>query len=129
MTDTPNKVVEFIGIYEADAGLLGELYYLWGKLVLGRHCSLCDISHNLLSEKDAFKALAKQLQIPIRLLHLNERPPAVVDFTRGYTPCLIARFDDRFEMVLSSKNLAEINGDESGFFAQIKDWLKRLPSP
>tara|TARA_B100001093_G_scaffold204054_1_gene196140 strand:+ start:139 stop:519 length:381 start_codon:yes stop_codon:yes gene_type:complete len=116
-------LAELIGIYEADAGFVGEAAYFWGKIVHGHQCALCDISHHLVRQKGTFKTHLAQSPVPIVMLHLNERPPEIADFTEGHTPCFIARFEGHFEMVLSSKELTDLKGDESKFFNRLTDWL------
>ena len=44
-----------IGVYKADGGVAGELSYFFGHLIGTRSCSLCDISHSLVSKKSSFK--------------------------------------------------------------------------
>ena len=64
-------ITEIVGVYDADAGLLGEAAYVWGKL-RGRHCGLCDITHSLVRRKREWDQMAARLPVPVRLLHLNE---------------------------------------------------------
>ena len=47
----PDAVRELIGVYDADGTLLGEARY-WIGARLGRtHCSLCEITHGLFTER------------------------------------------------------------------------------
>ena len=72
-------------VYDADAGVRGEVAYVFGKL-RGRHCGLCDITHGTLREKPAFRDLACSLAVPVDVWHRNEQTPDVAAFTRGITP-------------------------------------------
>ncbi|MEE2758009.1 MAG: hypothetical protein VYA30_15230, partial [Myxococcota bacterium] len=85
-----------------------------------------DISHHLIRQKVRFKTLSADSPVPIVMLHLNERTPDLIDFTEGHTPCFIARFEGHFEMVMSSKELTDLEGDESEFFNRLTDWLTRI---
>ena len=49
------RVNGFVGIYDADATLVGEVSY-WIGARLGRtHCSLCELTHGLFTVKREWK--------------------------------------------------------------------------
>jgi len=59
-----SNVTEFIGVYDADSTLIGEVSY-WIGARLGRtHCSLCELTHGLFTQKSEWKACAKELSVP-----------------------------------------------------------------
>jgi hypothetical protein len=70
-------VTRLVGVYDADAGLLGEAAYVWGKLRGTRHCALCDITHGRVRRKPAWDRMVADLGIPLHLVHLNEMPSDV----------------------------------------------------
>ena len=47
---------EIIGVYHADHGMRGHLRYVFDKVARGEGCALCDITHAVVREKDAFVA-------------------------------------------------------------------------
>lgn len=69
---TAMAITEIVGVYDADAGLLGEASYVWGKLRGTRHCGLCDITHATVRRKPSWDRMVAGLPVPVRLLHLNE---------------------------------------------------------
>ena len=40
-----SKYLEYIGVYNADASIWGEVSYWFGARLGIRHCSLCDVTH------------------------------------------------------------------------------------
>ena len=68
------RPVTLWGVYHADGGLLGELAYVVGKLRGTAHCGLCDITHGSVRVKPEWKTLEASLDIPFKLVHLNEQP-------------------------------------------------------
>ena len=71
-------VTRLVGVYDADGGLLGEAAYVWGKLRGTRHCSLCDITHELVRRKPEWDRMVAEIGTPVDLVHLNEMPPDVI---------------------------------------------------
>jgi hypothetical protein len=103
------------GVYQANGGLLGELAYVAGKLVGRAHCSLCDITHGPLARKAAFKALEREMSVPIRLVHLNERSPTLRAATEGRTPCVVGEVKGEFDMLLDAGRLEDLDGSVAAF--------------
>ena len=55
-------MVKLIGVYDADATLLGEVSYWIGARFGVRHCSLCDITHSLFREKSQWRECQSRLE-------------------------------------------------------------------
>ena len=51
MTDSSGQFSEFIGVYNAESTVLGEVSYWFGARLGLRHCSLCDITHGLFTKR------------------------------------------------------------------------------
>ena len=45
--------IEVVGVYHANGGVLGEIAYVFGKILGQTECALCDVTHGLLFEKSA----------------------------------------------------------------------------
>ena len=121
--NTPRpSVKEWIGVYDADGGLFGELAYVLGSIFAGRACSLCDITHGWVREKRTFKAQREALDIPLTLLHLNEQSESLRAFTDGRAPCVVARWPDGFEMVFDAEALESMKGEGHVFFERLSRW-------
>jgi hypothetical protein len=104
-----------IGIYKADGGIVGELTYFFGHLIGLRSCSLCDISHSLISKKSSFKTLEQHLLaehgIVVRMIHLNERNEREQKASEGREPCMLLEYPDQsISMFLDSTDLKALSG-------------------
>jgi hypothetical protein len=42
-----SQYLEYIGVYNADASVWGEVSYWFGARIGVRHCSLCDVTHGM----------------------------------------------------------------------------------
>jgi len=121
-------ILEWIGVYDAQGGVIGELAYFLGSIFAGRACSLCDITHGWIREKPHFKTRKSQLDVPMRLLHLNEQSSALAAFTRAHAPCVVGRHADGFAMVLTARELAELDGGVDAFFERLSQWQEQYAS-
>ena len=109
------RVTELIGIYHADGGLVGELRYIVGKLRGTAHCALCDVTHGLTGKKQSFQQCESAMPVPVKLLHLNERPADVLEASRGVTPCVLARTEQGLRMLLGPAALDALGGRVRAF--------------
>lgn len=98
-------VTKLYGIYQADGGIIGELSYVLGKIRGVAHCSLCDITHNKITTKKQWKNLTSNLDIPMELLHLNERSSELKIISENQTPCVISEIDGELEIIITSNEL------------------------
>ena len=104
-----------IGIYKADGGVIGELSYFFGHLVVVRSCSLCDITHSPVKKKSAFKKLEQELLrdhgIAIKMIHLNERNDRELKASTGREPCVLLEYPDQsISMFLDAVDLKALSG-------------------
>lgn len=102
-------------VYRADGGLGGELAYVVGKLLGTAHCALCDITHGALRKRPAFRALEARLPLPLRLVHLNERSPALARATADRAPCVVGERRGRFTLLLDAADLERCAGSVDAF--------------
>ena len=83
------SVVEVVGVYDADGGVVGELSYVIGHLLHRTDCSLCDVTHGSLRRKPQWDAMVARLPVRVRLVHRNETSaderPETVAPSRGPT--------------------------------------------
>lgn len=66
------RVVEVLGVYDADGGVLGELAYVVGHALGRAECALCDVTHGGVRRRPAWDAMVASLPVPVRLVHRNE---------------------------------------------------------
>ncbi|MGK0359904.1 MAG: hypothetical protein ACI9U2_002210 [Bradymonadia bacterium] len=109
------------GVYQADAGLLGELRYFAGRLK-GEHCALCDITHTLRGERPTFAPIRARLRL--QTWHLNEQPPALAAVTAGRTPCVAAQTAEGWRVVLGSPALGRCGRSVEAFEVAILNALQ-----
>ena len=93
VSPTMATIRRFVGVYDADGGLRGEIAYLAGK-VTGRHCSLCDITHSPVRRRRAWDEYVAALPVPFDVVHRNERTPELTEATEGREACVVAERDD-----------------------------------
>jgi hypothetical protein len=113
----------FVGVYDADGGLIGELRYVIGHLRGTTSCSLCDITHTAIRKKPAFTQAVAQLDVPFVLKHRNEltvNEKAAIG-ADGLPAVLAAHDDGSFTVVLTPDMLAACNGD-------IQQLIRQLPA-
>lgn len=109
-------VVELIGVYDADGGLLGEAAYVLGRLRGTKHCALCDITHSTVRRRPAWDAMVARLPMPFSLLHLNEMPDDVAAKVHEVgAPVVLARTAEDLQPLLTADDLEEASGDVARF--------------
>lgn len=109
-------MVELVGVYDADGGLLGEAAYVLGRLRGTRHCALCDITHSAVRRRPAWDAMVARLPVPFTLLHLNELPEDVAARVREVgAPVVLARTAGDLQPLLTADDLEETSGDVARF--------------
>ncbi len=114
------------GVYHANGGLLGELAYVIGKVRGTVHCGLCDITHgSSIRPSAAWRDLEARLDVPIVLVHLNERPAALAAATEGRTPCVMLETARGFERLLGPEDLDACQGSVECFEAELLRSLQR----
>jgi hypothetical protein len=90
-----NPIVKFVGVYDADGTIVGEVRYMIGKLFGTASCALCDLTHGTkLKGRDDYKACAAGLPVPVELFHRNDQPENVRTHTNGKLPCILAVHED-----------------------------------
>lgn len=99
-TTQKSRWVRLVGVYDVDAGLLGEIAYVTGRLLGIAHCALCEITHTAAGEKPSFALARSGLGVPMLTLHRNQQPEALRALTQGrqakrridmFPPCAGAR--------------------------------------
>lgn len=107
------SVVRYVGVYDADGGLAGELRYIVGHLLGRAECALCDITHSPVRRKPAWDRMVATLGVPFDLRHRNELTNLERTALTGVgLPLVAAELDDgRIIEVLGSTALASCGGD------------------
>ena len=115
------KISEFIGVYDADATLVGELSYWLGARFGVRHCSLCEITHGLFTERSEWKQCRETLLVPITTYHRNDASSDVLAVTHGVFPCVVARSTSHLAVVLGPQELESLDGSPEALVSRLND--------
>ena len=118
-----SNVVEFIGVYDADSTLLGEISYWIGARLGTNHCSLCDLTHGLFKEKRVWKECASGLGVPFNTFHRNDAPDDVLAVLAGHYPAVLQRTPDGVSVILTKQALESFSGDTADFAQWLSDYL------
>lgn len=118
-------VTEFIGVYDADSTVVGEISY-WISARLGRsHCSLCELTHGLFTIKSEWKQCERDLSVPFTTFHRNDAPADVLAVVNGQFPVVLARSEDGLSIVLSGSELESFNGHTDQFAEWLHNFLRK----
>ena len=108
----------FVGIYNADGTILGEIAYVARKLAGRGTCSLCDITHGWTGRRRDFDATCSAAGIEWTLLHRNEASPEQL-LAAGPLPAVVAWRDGTWTLVLGPDELDECDGNPVALVARL----------
>ncbi len=114
-------ISEYVGVYHADGGLVGEAKYVVSHLLGRMHCSLCDITHSPLRRKRQWDLFVARLPVPFRLYHLNEMPTDVAELVHSVGSPLVLSRDNAgaLHVVLMPAQLDRLDGSVEGLAAAL----------
>ena len=124
-------MTKLIGVYDADATLLGEVAYWIGARFGVRHCSLCDITHSLFREKPQWREcqsrLENDLHVEIETFHRNDQPDDVRTCIDGKYPAVVMRGDGgAVSMFMTASEIDACGASPEKFANEISRRLARL---
>ena len=124
-------MTKLIGVYDADATLLGEVSYWIGARFGVRHCSLCDITHSLFREKSQWREcqsrLESDLHVAIETFHRNDQPDDVRVCIDGKYPAVVMRGDDGVvSMFMNASEIDACGASPENFAAEISRRMAQL---
>lgn len=118
-----SNVVEFIGVYDADSTLLGEISYWIGARLGTTHCSLCELTHGLFTEKREWKECAADLGVPFNTFHRNDVPEDVLATLNASFPAVLQRTTVGLSIILTKQALESFSGNTADFAQWLFDYL------
>jgi hypothetical protein len=115
-------IVRYVGVYDADGGLAGELRYVVGHLLGTAECALCDITHSPVRRKRSWDAMVAALSVPFDLRHRNELTAAEQHgLAHMRLPVVAAEVTDgRYVELLDVDALRSCGGDVEAFFVRLR---------
>ena len=119
-----NEKVKIYCIYNAEGSIFGELKYLYNKFIRDIKCSMCDITHNILSKKREWKKRCMVSPLKIECLHLDELPKDIENLVEGNTPCVVVKTSSTNEIIIDDKELIAMKGNVDSFFNHIHKIIK-----
>lgn len=99
------RIVRFVGVYNAEGTLRGELSYWFGRRRGTAHCALCDITHGSVRERADWKACRADLGVDFDTYHLDDQPEAIRALTSGTAPVVVAETSVGHLMLLGPDEL------------------------
>lgn len=126
--DVLDDISEFIGVYDADSTVIGEVSYWIGARLGVRHCALCDITHGLFTRRADWQECQDRLPIPFLTFHRNDAPADVLQHARGRFPCVIARHVSTLATVLTPEDLERMDGSPASLLAHLTTYLEVFPT-
>lgn len=118
-----SNVVEFIGVYDADSTLLGEISYWIGARLGTTHCSLCELTHGLFTEKREWKECSSDLGVPFTTFHRNDVPEDVLAVLNGSFPAVLQRTTNGLTIILTKQALESFCGNTAAFAQWLSDFF------
>ena len=114
------QVVRLVGVYDAEGTLRGELAY-WVGARLGRaHCSLCDITHGLLTERSDWRDCRRGLPVPFDTYHRDDQPEEVRAAVEGLGPVVVAETATGIVPLLGPHELEACDGSPARLVAEVE---------
>lgn len=111
---------EFIGVYNAESTLWGEISYWIGARFGVRHCSLCDITHGLFAQRSDWQECATALDVPFTTFHINDAPADVTRAANGNYPVVLGKNSTGIHIVLTADDLDQCDGSPERLMGKLQ---------
>ncbi|GAA2034599.1 hypothetical protein GCM10009819_18630 [Agromyces tropicus] len=112
----------YLGVYDADGGLLGDLAYVVGHVVGRAECALCDVTHTW-HRKPEWDRMVARLGVPFTLTYRNRVTDAsVLAAIRECGLPLVLEQDDAgtWHALLGREELRAAGGSVAAFEQQLR---------
>jgi len=113
-------VVEYVGVYDADATIVGEVSYWLGARLGVRHCGLCDVTHGTFRPRADWARAAATLDVPFVAFHRNDAPDDVRAVAAGAYPVVLARTANSLRVIVDAAALDACAGSPEALVAAIR---------
>ena len=109
-------MVEFVGIYNADSGIRGELTYALTKLSRKSSCSLCEITHGWNPfGRNAWRTSCRDSGLDLTMLHRNEASAEQLNAVESL-PAILKKTGGSWAQVVSTDQLLSAKNDFTKIF-------------
>ncbi len=116
-------VASLVGVYDADGTVVGEITYWLGARVGRAHCSLCEVTHGMFSQRASWRQWRSSLEVPFELFHRDDMPTDVAEAVTAF-PAVAARTADGLVMLLGPDDLDGCEGDLKAFIGALQAALE-----
>jgi hypothetical protein len=118
-------VERFVGVYDADHTVIGELSYFVKARFGAAHCSLCDITHGLVREKAAWRDCRAGLGVAFDTHHRDDRPDDVRAASGGVAPVVLAEAGGELVVLLGPDELEACAGSIDALVSALQAAVER----
>ena len=119
-------ITRLIGVYDADGTLRGEIAYWIGSRLGHKHCSLCDVTHGVFTEKSDWKRCRSALPVPFDTYHRNDQPDEVRRATGDRAPVVVAETAEEILVLLDDAQISAADGDPDHLITAIERSVESL---
>ena len=119
-----SKYLEYIGVYNADASIWGEVSYWFGARLGIRHCSLCDVTHGKFRKRADWVQCSESLGVSFITYHRDDAPQDVRDAANGNYPIVLGRTTTGIEVVLNDAQIEACNASPESLVAALHSALQ-----
>jgi hypothetical protein len=117
-------VTSLVGVYDADGTVRGEITYWLGARIGRAHCSLCDVTHGLFTQRSAWRDWRRSLGVPFELFHRDDIPGDIAAAVHEL-PAVLARSTSGVSVVLDRSELEVCAGELDRFVRALEAGLAR----
>ena len=115
-----SKYLEYIGVYNADASIWGEVSYWFGARLGIRHCSLCDVTHGKFRKRADWVQCSESLGVSFSTYHRDDSPQDVRAAANGNYPIVLGRTTTGIEVVLNDAQIEACNASPESLIAALQ---------
>ena len=115
-----SKYLEYIGVYNADASIWGEVSYWFGARLGIRHCSLCDVTHGKFRKRADWVQCSESLDVSFITYHRFDAPQDVRAAANGNYPIVLGRTTTGLEVVLNDAQIESCNASPEQLIAALQ---------
>lgn len=120
MDVTGPRIIRFVGVYNAEGTVRGELAYWFGRRRGTAHCALCDITHGAVRQRSDWKRCSAGLPVPFDTYHLDDQPDRVRSAADGAAPAVLAETADGSVLLLGPDDLDACEGSPDELVARLR---------
>ena len=120
------RIVRLVGVYDADGTIRGELAYWVGARLGRRHCSLCEITHGAVRQRQEWKVCQAGLPVAFDTFHRDDQPDMIRAAAGGRAPVVVAETDSEHVLLLGPRDLDACDGSIDRLVAEIERSAEQL---